>query len=254
MIAESSYAALRSFNRTTTALLADPQVTGDLLLIGMWLARAAHLHLPAPATGDGHSTWQLPDIAADLFPLHITQASTFNGQVEGSATEPDWRRVFEVLKNDIRRYDAKADQPFPPWARPRCSGPMVRRVDCGKPSFTWAYLTVLETGRKRMVGACRKHHDWLLNERSANAEAVKAAEVPRPHANVGGLLAPHFPDIDWPALWVGLDPTWTAPPEVLTSARPKLRVVLGTVAAADLSARPARQSRPRFALIDGALT
>ncbi|MER7166998.1 hypothetical protein ABT336_13150 [Micromonospora sp. NPDC000207] len=253
---EMSYPALRAHHRCVEALVADPEVTGDLLLVGMWLARAIHLHLPKPAVNDGTSTWQLPDIARDLFPLNMDRGLAFNGQmVEAPSAEPDWRRVFEVLKNDIRRYDPKVDQQLPAWARPRCSGPMVRRASCGKGSYTWGYLTDVETGRKRLVGACRKHHDWFQQERKVNAAVVAATEAPPPPANAGGRLARHFLDIDWPALWVKLDESWTAPPEQMGSARPKLRVVLGdTGSSFSVQRTSSTAARPRFALINGTLS
>ncbi|MEU7170343.1 hypothetical protein ABZ949_02480 [Micromonospora tulbaghiae] len=252
MTGKLSFAALRAHHRCTEQMIADPELTGDLLLIGMWLSRATHLTLPAPAEEEGGtSRWTLDDIARDLFPLQTNPGMYFAGEwTSPQTTGPDVWRVVELLKNDIRRYDPAADRPGPAWARVPCSGPMVRRPVCGQPGQTWRYFTIPETGRKQVKGACRKHHDWFMAEWKANVAAVNAATVPVPPANVGGRLARHLPDIDWPALWVGLDPAWVAPPEVETSARPRLRLVVGS----ELPARPvaaSRSPRPRFALIDG---
>lgn len=240
----ATYSALRAHERCVAGLYADPDVTGDLLLVGMWLARAVHLRQPEPAAGAG---WSLADIARDLFPLAGSAAMDFGGQqVQEQETGPDVWKVAEVLKQDIRRYDWRADSPL--YGYPTCSGPMVRRGRCGRKSMTWALLTDLATGRQRMLGCCRQHLDWWQGEMSANRQECAFAEIPRPAANAGGALARHV-DIDWPALWSGLDPQWVAPPEVDSWVRPNLRVIVS-----HLPARPEvgrAVPRPRFALIGG---
>lgn len=248
--ADPSYTALRDYHRCTTSMLADPELTEDLLLIGLWLARAVHLHIPDPTNAE----WHLSDIAADLFPLRTKPAMSGFGHAEGQTTGRDVWKVFDLLKSDIRRYDARADQPRPPWARTPCSGPVVRRAECGKPSVTQGYFTDVNTGRRRLAGGCRKHEQWFQAAWQENRAAVRdAAEIPRPPANAGGKLARHLPDIDWPVLWRGLDKNWVAPPEVNSWAKPSLRVLVSPDMAAD--SRPARPDsafpRPKFALIDG---
>lgn len=104
-----TYSALRAYERAVAGMYADPDVTGDLLLVGMWLARAVHLRQPAPTTDDG---WSLVDIARDLYPLASTAAMSFGGQqVQDQETGPDVWKVAEVLRADIRRYDWRADRP-----------------------------------------------------------------------------------------------------------------------------------------------
>lgn len=231
MTAGHSYSTLRAYERCVAGMLADPQVTGDLLLVGMWLARLVHLR-----GFDVPDQW-MSVCAADLLPAE------FDG----------WK-VWDVLKRDIRRYDLWADQPGKRGVPKPCAGPAVRKATCGKPAYRWALFTDVHTGRRRMVGACRKHVDWFEAERRANLDAVKSTEVPRPPANAGGGLVPHLPGIDWPALWRGLDPEWTAPPEVETWAKPTLRLLVTPPSQPDSPDRsePRCLTRPRFAVINGA--
>ncbi|MEU8158018.1 hypothetical protein AB0B94_30565 [Micromonospora sp. NPDC048986] len=252
MTSEHPYTKLREYDRCVAGLMSDPEVTGDLLLIGMWLARATILNTPEPSkTG-----WQLTDMAAALFPMKTKPAMFSLGEwSRPQVTGPDAWHVFEVLKKDIRRYDPWVDQPGPRWARTLCAGPMVRRATCGKPSVAAGFLTDPETGRKKLRGGCRKHEQWFIAEVQANREACEAVEVPQPPANIGGRLAPHIRDIDWAALWRGIDPNWVIPPEVRTWERPSLRLLL----APDMASQPAptaapTRPRPKFALIPGALT
>jgi hypothetical protein len=248
---EPSYAALRSYEGCVAALMSDPQVTGDLLLVGLWLARAVHLRRPEP---DGDGCWHLSDIAADVFGMSTQPAMfAFGEWHRPQATGPDVHRVVQVLRADIRRYDPRADTGRPRWARTPCAAPMVRRATCGRPSVMGGLLTEVETGRRFDVGACRRHEAWFVAEVRRNREAVAAVAVPRPPANVGGLLAAHI-DIDWTALWRVLDPQWTAPPEVDSWAPPKLRLLV-SAELTGCAARPANRSpRPRFAVLTGGRT
>lgn len=246
---DPTYTALRAYERSVAGLIADPDVTGDLLLIGLWLARVEHLGQPERTDGEG---WRTSDIARDVFPLHTRTAMFMLGEWDqGQETGPDVWKVNGVLQGDIRRYDWKADQPGSGKGRTPCTGPTPRRDVCGRPSLTGALLTDPRTGRRRMLGACRRHGDWWRAQVAANRAACAAVEVPRPAANAGGRLARHI-RLDWPALWLVLDPTWVAPPEVDSWVRPDLRLVV-TVAP-----EPAHRDglppapRPRFAVIDGA--
>lgn len=254
MPSEHSFSALRAHERTTAALMTDLEITGDLLLVGLWLSRAVHLHAPAPT---GESGWHLVDIARDVFPLTTWPAMFADNQwTHVQETGFDAWRVVEVLKTDIRRYDVWVDHPGRRGTMPPCGGPMIRREVCGKRAQTGSFLTNPETGRRSMVGACSRHHDWYHQQCRENRAALKAAEVPRPPANAGGHLARHI-DIDWPALWIGLSPEWTAPPEMDSWSRPKLQLLAGDLGSlqqmAGAPVKP-RTPRPRFAVIDGAMT
>lgn len=249
MTAEPSYASLRAYSAAVAALHADPDVTGDLLLVGLWLARATILR--DPPEGDGG--WDMTAAARDLFPLSTRPAmNSFGEWTHAQTTAPDTWRVYDVLKQDARRYDMWADQPGGKRGLVRCGAPTPRKPACGKNYTVAGTLTDPATGRRRMVGACRQHGDWWREQTQANREACASVEVPRPHANAGGRLARHL-RLDWPALWQGLDPEWTAPPEVEAWERPNLRLVVASA----MPPRPSASSsapRPRFALIDGALS
>jgi hypothetical protein len=210
MTAEHTFAALRAHERTTAHLMADHDITGDLLLIGIWLSRAVHMRTPAPTSTSGGG-WQLTDIADDLW------------------------RVVDAIKRDIRRYDVWADQPGGKRVSAPCGGPMIRREVCGKPARTWSFITDPATGRRRILGACSRHDGWYWEQRRASRAALEGVDVPRPPANAGGCLARYI-NIDWAALWLGLDPEWTAPPELDSWVRPAPRA-----------------PRPRFGVIDGAM-
>lgn len=246
-----TYTRLLAHERTTAALMADREITGDLLLVGLWLSRAIHLREPAPTseTGDG---WELIDIARHVFPLTTKPAMFMGGEWDRvQETGYDVWRVVETLKADVRRYDVWVDHPGRRGVFTPCGGPMIRRDVCGKRAQIGGFLTDPETGRKSMVGACSHHQDWYHQRRRENRLAVDSTDVPRPPANAGGHLARHI-DIDWPALWIGLDPQWTAPPEMDSWSRPKLQLLTG-----DLGRRPEvkpRAPRPRFVVIDGAMT
>ncbi|MFF0822367.1 hypothetical protein ACFYUR_18555 [Micromonospora haikouensis] len=245
---DPSYTDLRRYNQTIAALHADPDVTGDLLLVGMWLARATILRDPP----EGENGWSVEAAARDLYPVATRPAMNSFGQWTAQETRPDVWRVHDVLTKDIRRYDLWADQPGGKRGHTVCGAKTPRKPRCGKTVTVATTLTDPATGRRRMVGACRRHTDWWQEQTRANREACASVEIPRPPANAGGALARHI-SLDWPALWQGLDPKWVPPPEVDGWERPALRLVVS-------SASPSQPMvaggppRPRFALIDGALS
>lgn len=246
MSAEPSFSALRAYSQKVAALHADPDVTGDLLLVGLWLARATILRDPPP----GETGWNMADAARDLFPMNTRPAMNTLGHWEQQATGPNVWRVYDVLKQDTRRYDMWADQPGGRHCRTVCGAPTPRKPACGKNCTVSGTVTDPDTGRRRLIGACGKHMDWWKEQQRANREACAAVEVPRPPANAGGALARHL-RLDWPALWKGLDPDWTPPPEVDAWERPNLRLVVSAdMPSRGLSTCPA--PRPRFAVITGA--
>jgi hypothetical protein len=75
------YTALRAYERCLAAMLADPAVTGDLLLIGLWLARVRHLDDPPK----GHTKYS--DAARTVFGT------------------PDVDRVYAALRTDLPKLD-----------------------------------------------------------------------------------------------------------------------------------------------------
>ncbi|MEU0078596.1 hypothetical protein ABZY58_11920 [Micromonospora tulbaghiae] len=218
-----SYSALREHNRVTAALIADPEVTGDLLLVGMWLARATILRDPPP----GEGRWSFTSIAGALFghgrPLTITGM--------GATTRvPNYlvARVKQAVRADRPHYDPDRDNAADPWMHLPCRAPMIRREgECGQHGTMYDYLTDLTTGRQVRIAACRRHKPWYDHQVVTNREAVRDAgdRLPRPAANAGGALARHIGGVNWPRIWQMVDPHWTPPPEGASTRKPTLRVL-----------------------------
>lgn len=204
-----TYSALKEYRQRIAAMLADPECTGDLLSLGIALLDFAILR------NSDHKNWShYADQVWDFRSRHY---------------------VRDVLRKDIRRYDAIKDADERDPAR-RCGAPMVRREGpCGNSASRRAMLTDSLTGRKQWIAGCKRHEDWFNDRVRANrADVEEIAEAVRPAANAGGVLARHIPEIDWEAVWVKLDPSWERPPEAdpePVSVYPKLRLVLSEVEA-----------------------
>lgn len=199
-----TYTTLRTYQERVAAMLADPECTDDLLLLGLALLDFAVLRSDRAATFNHHAAKVL-------------------GRV------PDYR-IRNLLRGDIRRYDALRDADSVGPAR-TCGAPMIRRQGpCGASAVHRALLTDADTGRQQWLAGCRRHTDWFEARVRSNRAAVEHMPVVRPAANAGGVLARHIPEIDWEAAWLRLDPAWTPPPEEEPQEvplAPKLRLVIG---------------------------
>lgn len=192
---------MRRHQERIAAMLADPQLYGDLLFIGVLLARNLDLDDPV-----GRCTQRIAQ------------------QLYGSARDA-WR-VDAVLLTDVRRYE-----PPRPAFGPRavCQRPMIRREGlCGSDTTNGAYLTDPATGEQTWMPACRRHRDWLHQLVAANEAELAEHPPPRPAANAGGVLARHLPEMDWEKGWRRLRRDWTPPPEGAPYQRPALSVVAGS--------------------------
>lgn len=207
-MAEPTYTALRDYNRCIEGMLADPEVHGDLLLIGIHLARRCFTV--------AESEVAVADMCRDLF---------------GDAQRHHLWRFRSAMEKDIRRYDHRAEpaEQRVALSRVRCGAPMIRRESlCGQADRMSFLATDVTTGRRYTVGACGRHLDWYNAERRRILAAVKELgdRLPVPAANAGGALVRHLPRVDWPAYWLKLDPKWTPPPEATPVAKPKLTLVI----------------------------
>ena len=199
-----TYSALREYRRRIAAMLADPECVDDLFSLGVALLDFAVLRHRDKKTWD-HYTDQVWEFRHS-------------------------GKTRSVLRGDIRRYDAikDADQGEP--AR-RCGAPMIRRQGpCGQSASRRSMLTDDLTGRKQWIAGCKRHEEWFNSQVRANRATIdEIADAVRPAANAGGVLARHIPEIDWHAVWLKLDPSWTPPPErepETVPVFPKLRLVL----------------------------
>jgi hypothetical protein len=221
-------AQLREYERCVAGMFADPDLHGDLLLIGLAVAH----RLIALGDRDGYP---LSELAAAVFAPPPSERNSYQ-----------LARTREAFRRDIRRYDAHVDA----GDDVECKGPMIRRTTpCGARSQMRSLSTDLQTGRRFWLAACSRHSDWYDTAHADDRAAVKAMgdRMPRPPANTGGVLARHLTGLDWPAWWSKLDPEWTAPPEETPFARPALRVLITD----DVEPTPA--ARPALRGIDGGM-
>jgi hypothetical protein len=200
-----TFSALRDYRRRIAAMLADPECTSDLLALGVALLDFAILRIDRD-----ERSW-----------AHYAELAW--------GDKSKWR-IRDVLRSDIRRYDAIKDATARDPAR-RCGAPMVRRQSaCGNSAGRRALLTDPDTGRKQWIAACSRHADWFDARVRSNRQACEVETIVIPAANSGGVLARHIPEIDWESTWRKLDPSWTPPPEGQdepTGIKPKLTLVLG---------------------------
>jgi hypothetical protein len=191
-----------------TRMMADPDCGGDLLLLGC--ALAAFIDFGMQKTPKLNSE----DVAR---------------QAWSTSAMYRWR-FKDTVSKDARTYK-------PPRGGQACMAPMQRRDGtCGKRSSWSGYLTDWETGEKTWLVACSRHGDWHRDTSRANWEA-KPEKPPLPAANHGGVLARHFPEFAWPALWKWADPLWVEHPETKRWPKPTLTLHLGD-GAEDDGARP----------------
>lgn len=227
MTREPSYAQLRTHEKRITGMLADPECVGELLLVGIGMARS--IDLADPPWQDGrmdlrviseriYGCRQLPDRI--LGTVHMSD----RGEIRPR------RRINSVFYADRRRYSADVDGDRG-FGYISCGRPMQRRVGlCGRnPSHEQQRrLTDPATGQRRTVGACSqpKCRAWFADLLARNAADLKANPAPVPAANTGGVLERHLPEIDWWNIWRHVDKHWSPPPEGRRFERPKLTLVM----------------------------
>ncbi len=179
-------------------LINDPEVSGDLLLVGMILAAARDF--------DGVQAPNVRDIAALAWP-------------DRPSDHAYWRTT-EAFRRDIRTYE-------PPRGDDKCGAPPGPRGGiCRRNATIRGWRTDWSTGEMTELAACSKHKAWFDAAWKANRD-VKPDVAPLPTANHGGVLAKHFPELNWRKFWSQLDPHWVEHPETKPWPKPNLSLVLG---------------------------
>jgi hypothetical protein len=243
------YHNLEAWRRTVAALMDDPDITGDLLLGAMWLARATILN--EPERGEGR--WSLTAMALDLYGQGDSYSITGLG-VTRKVKNHHVATLRQAFKRDIPRYDWQADNDvlWHPFGGYDCASPMIRRTGlCGQHATVWRNLTDAATGRVRVLAACRRHRPWLDGQLVRNREEVRALgeHLPKPAANAGGALPRHIHGVAWAKWWTALDPTWTPPAEGAPSRKPKLTVL--TFEPSDDDVHDAAVGAPSLTVLEG---
>jgi hypothetical protein len=225
---EPTYAALRDHNTRVQRMLTDPECVGELLLVGIGMARCLDLDDPHWAPGKG---MPLKPIAYAVYGRYRQAPNMLL---------PDWgkrgdshprQRILDVFFHDRRRYSASVDGDVGPHGGTQCGRPMQRREGlCGR-SASWDQKRRLAdpvTGRRHTVGACSqpKCRAWFADLLARNAAELAANPAPEPPANTGGVLERHLPEIDWWKVWRHVDSQWTPPPEGRAFERPRLTVLI----------------------------
>lgn len=197
-------------------MLDDPDLGGDLLLVGLGFARFLDFGMPAKPLA--------ASVGVKLSTGHVADA-VFPG-VRGRQ-----RMVKRLLADDARAYR-------PPrhgsTGRGVCGAPMIRRDGlCGRFS-TWSRLiTDWETGEQSWLLACRRHVQWYDDAVRANRESEPEV-IPVPAANHGGTLARHIPEFGWPKIWAwATDGRWVEHPETEPWKPPTFTLHLGDGGAGD---------------------
>jgi hypothetical protein len=214
-------ANLAAYRKTVDGMWADPDLTGDLLAVGLYWAHRLHL--------DGVDSLSTKDTARAVL---------------GAS-----RHLERVMRNDIRRYDPIADPRCQHRYGLACEAPMIRREGlCGQPaSRSHTDLWDLDTGRRYYIARCGRHSDWARQQARANLaawEAIPALNRPVPPANTGGVLRRHLPELEWPTYWRSLDERWVEPPELEPFVRPTFTIVVSV----DVEPSP-DVARPRLSLV-----
>ena len=183
----------------TDKMLADPDLTGDLLLVALVITALT------TEVGQVHAKWS------------------------GVAERCGWssQHIRYVVGHDVPRYEP------PREGYGVCTAPMIRRAGlCGKRSSESGYLIDPLTGVMTPWGRCARHRDTDRRAAAlAHSDAYRQWRVqgePRPPANTGGVLPRYFVT-DWDQVW-----DWAAPyrtradgAKPATPPRPVLRLIPG---------------------------
>lgn len=193
----------------------DPDLSGDLLIVGLGIARQI-------ALGETR--------VRGSYLERLLGGSPYVDRDEDGRRTVFTPRTEAVLLGDVRRYRI-------PRGTRMCETPTPRKSACERPApLAAGTVTDWTTGERRYVEVCTRHRAWAEDLIAAN-RADQPARPPRPRANRGGVLRRHLPWMDWPSIWLRLNPRWEAPSEVEAWPRPTLTLHLGDAEDVD-TARP----------------
>lgn len=207
-------------------MLNDPECTGELLLVGLAMARSVDLGDPGFTAEDG--TMPMRVIANRVYGRHYLPSVMMLPLRPRGDADPR-RRISDVFRQDRRRYDPDVDEGRA-FMRLTCGRPMVRREGlCDRNASTRKRLTDAATGRRQWVGCCSQTacKKWFADLLERNRRELAEHPPPTPPANTGGVLERHLPEIDWWKVWKAVDKNWCPPPEGRAFDRPTLTVVVG---------------------------
>ncbi len=209
----------RVLARRIQRMAADPRLTGRFLAAGVAMATILDSGLRPELALDHIQDLALGPRPAPSEP--ITAPGWSEQELDAWRDERRLDPIRALLRKDIRRYE-------PPSPQGICQAPMVRKGRCSRRANRSSLLTDWATGERRWCEACTRHADWFTQHIAEHALGrPEIGTTPLPCANTGGRLAPHFPEVDWVALWRDLDPRWKPMPErePAPATPPTLRIV-----------------------------
>lgn len=216
--------SLRAHHKRVQGMLDDPECHGELLALAVSLA----------------------------YFVDFEMIPRGNKKLARRALEQDrfmWHHLRKLMQSDIRRYDHTKDSSAGSSWSVICGAPMIRRQGpCGVSASDRRLLVDHDTGRKQYIGACsrKEHKQWMESTYDRNRRGEERVAPPRPMANTGGVLERHLPEVNWDAIYLFYDPSWTLPPEESPWRRPTLSLHLG-----DADPATSDDARPQLAIITG---
>jgi hypothetical protein len=147
-------AQLRTHEHRVAAMIADPECVGELLLVGMGMARCLDLGDPHWPAGE---PMPIKPIAYAVYGRYRLGMDMLLPDRSAHGDSHPRKRILDVFFHDRRRYSATVDGDRSAGWSTTCGRPMLRRDGlCGR-SASWDQkkrLTDPVTGQRRTVGAC----------------------------------------------------------------------------------------------------